>query len=312
MPARRTNRKQEKIQKQAPEAQASLPNLPSPQKAAPAGPETPLVINGRTMRATDSVVREPGRTGYNPRYVAGLENYVAERFDTVRIITLTASAPALLPTPSSTTPSDSASHSPSPFRFHLLALLSANRGWGNTPAAARPWGLAPVLGIGGEKELRPGLSVAAQVGFTWFNGLKVTKEVQSYRYSFGVDSTAISVEYRRLLQFTLPVSVLYRLSPRWSVFAGLGVNYAFEVQSRLKDDDNAPSTVFGYRDGWRRLDGFAQAGVRANISPRLGAVVQYQQGFADMTENSFFQQNATQRQSRIMLGLRYELKGHRK
>ena len=146
--------------------------------------------------------------------------------------------------------------------------------------------------------------MAAQVGFTYFNGLNSNQQVSSKVYSFGVDSTLFSVEYKKLLQMYLPISLYYEWMKNHSVLVSVDGAYAVDVSSTVNNKGNS-SSVMGYRSGFNPLDIFFQLGYQVQFNERLGLGIWYQQGILDATRNSYFMNTQIDRQSRLTIGIKY-------
>jgi hypothetical protein len=112
-----------------------------------------------------------------------------------------------------------------------------------------------------------------------------------------------------LLQFYLPVSVRYQLTQQHSILASLGMAYATDVSSLVKEHQSANSyQSFGYSSALNMMDVFAQLGYQYQVNPKLSATVLLQQGFMDISKNSFFNNTTQHSQSKMSLGLKYNFK----
>jgi hypothetical protein len=186
---------------------------------------------------------------------------------------------------------------------------NANKGIKGNAVTAIPWGIAPFVSVGLEKQVSSKLSISSQVGFTYFNGLNLTKQVNNYKYSFGVDSTTFSVTSKKLFQMYLPIALYYQFMQKHSVFTSVGLSYAFDVSSLVKEDQQSPQyNSFGYRNGFNTVDLFLQLGYQYSINKNLSAQLLFQQGFMDMTKNNYFENNQSDKQSKISIGIKYNFK----
>jgi hypothetical protein len=247
---------------------------------------------------------------YNPRYIASLKDYVPEQYDSVTVITYT-QAPKQVENnvPNATPNQDTNAKKKIALSFFLMGGMNINKGINGNTATSMPMGVSPFLNAGIEKQIHKKISISAQVGFTYFNALNLETKVTSYRYSFGVDSNVFAVNYKKLLQFYLPVSVRYQLTQQHSILASLGMAYATDVSSLVKEHQSANSyQSFGYSSALNMMDVFAQLGYQYQVNPKLSATVLLQQGFMDISKNSFFNNTTQHSQSKMSLGLKYNFK----
>lgn len=290
-----------------------------------------ILVAGKEMRGTDTsrytraMLQDPVKT--NPRYVPNLVDYIPVRLDSVTVITLkqAGSLPALVNPPvetARTADEPKEKFKPLPYEFFLLAGLNMNKGWNGNVARPASWAYSPYIGFGAGRQIAPRLTLTMNAGFTWFNGLNTTSSVSSYQYSFGVDSTTFTVAYKKLLQLYLPFSVYYKLAGNHFLMMALGANWTMDVSSKVTETRSvntgfpgnatrqpvsSSSSQTGYRSGFNPFDVYAQIGYCYRFQQRYMLQLSVQQGFFDMTKNSFFGNNLRNTQSRISLGLKYTL-----
>lgn len=247
---------------------------------------------------------------YNPRYIASLKDYVPEQYDSVTVITYTQAPKQVENNVTNATPNqDTNAKKKIALSFFLMGGMNINKGINGNTATSMPMGVSPFLNAGIEKQIHKKISISAQVGFTYFNALNLETKVTSYRYSFGVDSNVFAVNYKKLLQFYLPVSVRYQLTQQHSILASLGMAYATDVSSLVKEHQSANSyQSFGYSSALNMMDVFAQLGYQYQVNPKLSATVLLQQGFMDISKNLFFNNTTQHSQSKMSLGLKYNFK----
>lgn len=266
------------------------------------------------MRPVDTIryrqTAQQNSEKYNPRYVASLKDYVPEQFDSVTVITYTQAPKQVENNVPSTTPNlDTNAKKKNALSFFLMGGMNINKGINGNTATSMPMGVSPFLNAGIEKQIHKKISISAQVGFTYFNALNLETKVTSYRYSFGVDSNVFAVNYKKMLQFYLPVSVRYQLTQQHSILASLGMAYATDVSSLVKEHQSANSyQSYGYSSALNMMDVFAQLGYQYQINPKLSATVLLQQGFMDISKNSFFNNTIQHSQSKMSIGLKYNFK----
>ena len=285
-------------------------------------------VKGKNMKPIDTVQyvkRQPvDQSIYNPRYIGSLANYIPERLDSVTVITYQP-VPEVKPAEQKPVETPKDKFKKPPFELMLLAGLNMNKGFKGNVSTPISWGFSPYLGAGIDKQMTPKLTMSTHVGFTYFNGLNSEVKVNSYQYTFGLDSSSLSVAHKKLLQFYLPFSVYYQLFNNHFVMASLGMSYSFDVSSKVSNTSNSsnsgtpaqtPKTVAstktttqtGYRTGFNQFDVFAQFGYGYRIANGIMIQASVQQGFFDMTKNSYFSNTVTNTQTRFSLGLKYNFK----
>jgi hypothetical protein len=106
--------------------------------------------------------------------------------------------------------------------------------------------------------------------------------------------------------------------------ASLGVSYSFDVSSKVtqtmmsnnagynggttKAASSTTTTQSGYRTGFNQFDVFAQVGYSYRFADRFMLQCMVQQGFFDMTKNTYFSNAVSNTQTRVSLGLKYNFK----
>jgi hypothetical protein len=274
-------------------------------------------ILGKNMDAIDTAVYTnvvKDQSNYNPRYIASLKDYVTEKIDSITVVTFkpAENKPLTSKVENNEPKADvktSNQQKLNPLEFYFMVGANANKGIKGNAVTAIPWGFAPFLSAGLEKQVSSKLSISSQVGFTYFNGLNLTKQVNNYKYSFGVDSTTFSVTSKKLFQMYLPIALYYQFMQKHSVFTSVGLSYAFDVSSLVKEDQQSPQyNSFGYRNGFNTVDLFLQLGYQYSINKNLSAQLLFQQGFMDMTKNNYFENNQSDKQSKISIGIKYNFK----
>ncbi len=275
-------------------------------------PDNTVLVNGKKMQPVDTqfYVQKHARDEsiYNPRYNAALSNYITERLDSVTVLTYKR-------IPESTTQmpveqailKDTAARIKNALQFFLSCGANFNRGFKGNANTSVAWGISPYLTAGVEKNVSPKISLAAQIGFTYFNALNVQKKVVHYKYSFGYDSTQLSVEYHRLYQLMLPVSIAYQLNKSHSAWASIGAAYILNASSKVTDKGTSNYQT-GYQDGINPFDLFAQIGYQYRLNKRLNVQAFLQQGFLNVTQKDYFNITTGNTQTRISIGLKYYFK----
>jgi hypothetical protein len=290
------------------------------------------VINGKPMIQISTVTYPQGEmrdeTKFNPRYQAALKNYVPEVYDSITILTFKPVDKKVelineLNPKEQSKPSDS--FVLKPMNLMMLAGLNMNKGFAGTVEKELKWGLAPYVGVGIEKPISNKITMSSHVGFTYFNGLNVHKTVSSSIYSFGLDSSAISVYYKKMLQIYLPFAIDYQIKHKHYLMASIGASYAMNVLSTYEEfktsSNGFNSTVnkinttttsmknqLGYQTGINRLDIVLQAGYSYQIFKHSMIQFGIQKGLIDMTKNAYFQNVIKNTQTRISVGIKYSFK----
>ncbi|MEN9340065.1 MAG: hypothetical protein RIQ62_1377, partial [Bacteroidota bacterium] len=311
------------------EAQVSMAN-----KQAPIG--NTQMVKGKPMLALDTEQyvqrRHRDETMYNPRYVKGLENYTAATLDSITVITYQAateknttkgqlqSEPSHTNTDSSIKSASAIHHS---LNWYLLGGLSLNKGFRGTSSSGGVHA-TPYIGIGAHIPLTKRLQMAAHIGFTYFSGLHTSETVTSYQYSFGIDSSSFQVQYQKLLQVYMPLSLQYAVTRKQAISVQLGGMYNADVMSTIteaswsvnngygsslnRNGNTSSKPSSGYRDGFQSFDIMAGLGYQYQMNDHLQWQMILQQGLLDMTRNTYFKQNQSDKQTRLLIGVRYTFK----
>ena len=269
------------------------------------------VINGKTVQAKDSFTYsrrqavDPSQS--NPRYIAALENYLPEYAESVKVVKYepVKEVPVVNTSASEEIKPLRPAFESQPMKFFITAGCHANLGMQGTLNRRTALGFAPLVGAGLEKQIAEKLTMSAHVGFTYFNGLNTQKQVSSQVYSFGLDSSVFSVEHKKMMQMYLPVSVLYEWVKNHYVLAGFGASYSLDVSGTVQDNQVNSKSAYGYRSGFNPLDLFLQAGYQFKLNDQISFALWYQQGLLDATRNAYFENNATDRQTRFGVGIKY-------
>ena len=302
-------------------ANHATPNQTTNATAAANKPAGTVNIAGRNMKVTDSIkytqTANSANTKYHPRYFASLSNYVPEVIDHITLYDLksaenteptTASIPEPIEAivPSTEQIKIQRTFEPVPFSFFIFAGMNANKGFKGNVNSPMGWGFSPYVGMGFEKPIAEKITMGASVGFTYFNGLNTEKKQTNYIYSFGYDSTEFSVDHKKMFQMVVPLSIQYQLLSNHFLSATLGVSYAYDIASDVKETKDASTKKqFGYSTGFNQLDVFAQIGYGLRLSDRTMFQLMYQQGFIDMTKNTYFNNSNKDKQTRISIGFKY-------
>lgn len=279
---------------------------------------TAQLIQGKAMQAIDTQVQtkyrpmsEEEMIRYNPRYRAALQQYVPTQIDSITIIRF---KPVEAPVKQvyNTVSTDSTM---ARYRLQLFVGSMLWRGFigGNT------WSPAPYLGIGLEKTLSKRITMATQVGFTYFAGLQTQNRTVSYRYKFGIDSSVYTALHRMVFRVQWPVQLRYAINKQHAVMLGAGAAWqpdgvsTVTAPQQVLNGGSVPAgniplvskNTLGYLHGIRAWDVFFQAGYQWQWHERMALQVLWQAGLRDMTNNNLLSSNRIQRNNGLMVGLRY-------
>lgn len=286
-----------------------------------------------TARTTTPDYTPVDYTISNPRYRADLKNYVPEYRqtpDSVTVITYSKvkgeeGQTAAKDSMKNSSMSDTASSSKQQFYRSLIAFAQAgihlNNGLKGNLEANRKMAVSPYIGIGFEKYFQTKLSVSAAIGFTYHNALNQQKDDYYLTYSFGVDSTQIRLTAKRLYQLQAPILLRYNLGKKHQLMGGITAIYSYQTYGTMEEilypskvaNFNANpsptlSTVTPITDinrGYREFDFVLNAGYAYRIHPTLWLELAYQQGFMDLTRNSYFTSSTRNVLTRFSVGLKF-------
>ncbi len=310
---KRNDRKQERKRKQMLNQQIanekSLVGKNNELQPKPISPNPSVQIHGKQMQAIDTQIfvqsKPRDESIYNPRYNALLKNYETERLDSITVLTFN---PIPNVTPAVTNvPKDTNVLKNKSWKMFLSGGAHFNKGFKGNQQTSVAWGIAPWLHAGVEKKLNARISIAAQIGFTYFNALNVQKKVIHYKYSFGYDSTQLTVDYQRMYQMTLPISISYQLHKSHTLWTALGTSYVLNTSSKVVDNGK-PSTQTGYKDGINPFDIFTQLGYQYRLNKQFSLLAMWQQGLTNATQQQYFNISTHNKQTRLSIGLKYYFK----
>lgn len=290
----------------------------APATLVPTVPVTAQWVQGKAMQAVDTQIqwRRPAMSEeemirYNPRYQANLHQYLAEKNDSVTVIRFKpVAAPAPQPMLANMVDTSLAS-----YRLQLFLGSMLWRGFIGGPT----WSPAPYIGLGFEKSISPRITMAAQVGFTYFAGLQTQNRSVSYRYKFGLDSTVYTAVHKMAFRIQWPVQFRYAINKKQALMVGAGAAWQPDGISKVTapvqvlngGSASSPTTpmltknALGYLNGIRAWDVFFQAGYQWQWNNRLAMQCLWQAGLRDMTDNKILSSNRMQRNNGLMIGLRY-------
>jgi hypothetical protein len=306
-----------------------LPNIQH--QTSDISPKDITVINGKPMIQTSAVTYAQGEPrdeiNYNPRYNAALKNYVPEVYDSITILTfkpVTKNEDVVNQINPTEQPKTKEPFMSKPFNLIMLAGLNMNKGFAGTVVNEMKWGFAPYIGAGLEKPISNKITMSSHIGFTYFNGLNTHKTVSSNVYSFGLDSSAISVYYKKMLQLYLPISMYYQIKPKHYLMGSIGASYLLNILSTFEEVKsssagfsstlNKINTTYtsttsknqlGYQTGFNQLDVFLQAGYSYQVFKNSMLQLGVQQGLFDITKNTYFNNTIKNTQTRFSLGFKY-------
>lgn len=276
-------------------------------------------VRGKAMQAVDTEVQwrrsamsEEEMIRYNPRYQAHLKQYQSEKNDSITIIRF---KPVPVNSPESTASLVTTDSINASFRLHLMLGTMFWRGF----VGGDTWSPAPYLGLGLEKQISPRITMASQVGFTFFSGLQTHNRTVSYRYKFGLDSTVYTALHRMVFRVQWPIQFRYAFNKQHALLAGVGAAWQPDGISRVTaptqvlNGGNAPlpnspvvsKNTLGFLHGIRTWDFFLQAAYQWQWHERMALQVLWQAGLRDMTDNKILSSNRIQRNNGLMIGLRY-------
>ncbi len=247
---------------------------------------------------------------YNPRYREDLINYKATYAESITVVTYKpVQANSLLSDTIKSEILDSNQKSnSSTYNMFFAGGLMFYKGFMGNIQNGRAFSTSPYIMLGVERSLTRRITMAAQIGFTSFNGLNTLKNYTSYQYGFGVDSNVVEIQHQRLIQVLFPISIRYQLSPSHQVLMTAGISYHPDVQSNVRKQATTVSNQWGYMQGISSSDAFLQIGYLWNIDSRFGVQAIYHQGVRDITSNNYFSKNQNDKLSGFSLGFRYNFK----
>ena len=174
----------------------------------------------------------------------------------------------------------------------------------------------PFGGVGITYNLNNRVGFSGSVNYMTRNGVNRKASSTSTSYGFGFQSEIFSVKPVQLHYLSVPLSVNYQLGNRHTFSVGLEVSALLNVKSfvTIEDQDNFETTLresrreFGYVDGFGTVDVQTHVGYYFGIASWLQLGVLYRQGLMDITDDAYFNYESTDRNSRLSVLLKYNIR----
>lgn len=252
----------------------------------------------------------------NPRYVAGLETYDyieniiplgKIKSDSIRDLVAAQNA---ADTKKKRNKREKQVFVQEPSSFFMMAGLGLARGYQGSDGTPAAYSFSPSVGAGYQINFSDRMSLYLSAYMSYISHLNIKESSTNITYSFDRDSSLISITRKNLLQLHLPIDLAYKLTPKHSIYGGLGINLGLNSVSIYEDSKQSSSQrKFGYMNGLRFMDVNASFGYEYNVTPSLSLGLFYQQGFFDMTKNDYFNNSNADKNSRGGVRLRYKFIG---
>jgi hypothetical protein len=192
--------------------------------------------------------------------------------------------------------------------FYMAAGSTVNAGLtGNLPIQTKQYGVTPYVQMGLQKELAEKISLDAGLGYSSNNALNTKEKFLTNSYSFGRDTNSFHITYNTYNYVYIPLSIRYKIKDALCVSVGGNVSYMLDVRSGLWDKVYGARTSGGYGVGFNRIDAAVQLGLGINITPSICIDLTAQQGFIDISNNTYFKKEIDDKQRRATIGLRYKI-----
>lgn len=194
-------------------------------------------------------------------------------------------------------------------KLKLFALtgVNINQGFADSVSSAKQ-GLTPFVGVGLSKMLSNKMGLRLDIVGTTYNQINHYKASPLYTYSFGRVADSFRLNYKKFSQIQVPLRLEYQMGKIVSLYAGGSASYLVDVGAKVQSGANAEIDQWGYRDGFNRLDIAATFGFGLHITKAISLESFYQQGFLDVTNNSFFNNTQNDLQKKVQIGLKYNFK----
>jgi len=178
-------------------------------------------------------------------------------------------------------------------------------------------GIDPYIGVGYQKMFGFKWSVKTGVGVDAIDNIGTIPFVLKHNtYDFGLNTNDTTLTTKWLIYATLPLQVEYKVNDKNAIGLGGTLSYllngwgSVDVTS-AKGDNNTTSNKtykqFMYVEGYNRWNASVFLLYRRTLFGRLSVYVMPYFGLADIKSNSFFGQNAFERNSGIKLLLSYHI-----
>jgi hypothetical protein len=171
----------------------------------------------------------------------------------------------------------------------------------------KDYGLAPYAYLSGEKQISEKVFIQVGAGYSILNAVNTRKSVLLNEYSFGRDTNSFTANFTRYTYCYGFAQLRYMFSSTIGVYGGGGASFMLDSRAQLYDKIYGARYANGYGIGFARTDAFANFGIYCQASSRIALEAQYQKGFIDITNNTYFANAVQDKQQRVMVGLRYTL-----
>ncbi|MEO0403772.1 MAG: hypothetical protein AAF193_02770 [Bacteroidota bacterium] len=172
--------------------------------------------------------------------------------------------------------------------------------------------LQPVIGLGLEHNFSEKWGILLNPSYSQVSDVLQSFETQSieFDYIFRRQSTAVNTNKLHLVN--LPLSFSRRFGDRHQIRLGAGLNYLLTVNNTLIQSESSSfesntigsSSDKGYTQGWEEIGTFGLIGYNFYIRPDMSLGLNYQHGFTDMTQDSWFGEVDNDANSQLQLVLR--------
>lgn len=198
------------------------------------------------------------------------------------------------------------------------AGANAQLGWKNN-GVTEARGITPVLGLGITHAFNQAWSAASGVYYNGIGYLKGdSKTSSSTTYDFGSKTTITTTKPHFLHYIAIPLTIQYHFNDKNAILAGASLSYLLNAKSNMEENityvrpvdslatenssiDNSRAKVFN------AFDAAVGIGYRRKISYRFSIIAIASFGLVDIKPNTFFLQNAVERNSGLKLMLTYNL-----
>jgi len=201
------------------------------------------------------------------------------------------------------------------YALQVEAGLGLSQSWQNVQLSARDPLALPVLGLGLSRTFTPRLRVQVGLRYQRRGGLDSDSTFRLELRGFGRNDTLVTVAPQRLHFLGLPVRLDLRLAGRHYLQVGAQANWLLKTSSRLitqVENDLGRSQVEqtqqgGFRQGFAPWDVQLLMGYRYYLGRGLRLGLSGSYGLRDLTQRSFFNNDATNRAWNLRVMLEYDL-----
>lgn len=205
---------------------------------------------------------------------------------------------------------------PFPVKVSQLSLILGNSFFTGYGSRKGDLFFNPELGLQYENVMTEKWSTSVSLSYFQVSGVVHNAEFYQTQLDFGYHTTLTKVSTEKLHFAYLPIQLTFNINKRNAFTTGLGLSYLINSESivTISELDNFGEkeldqySQWGYLDGYKPLNASVLLGYEFRLTPTLAFEVDYQYGFSKITRSNIYQQLDEDRNSRLRVMFKYQIK----